>query len=59
MTIDEAKQYVGSGVVYDSGQGKQDGVISSVNSTWVFVRYSGDLHSKATDPNHLSLLAKL
>lgn len=57
MTIDEAKNLLGSGVVYKSGNGSlEDGVITSVNSTWVFVQYRGDSHSKATDPSQLEKL---
>jgi hypothetical protein len=40
MTLDEARQNIGAGVVYDPGYGsKEDGVISSVGEQYVFVRY--------------------
>jgi hypothetical protein len=57
MTIEEAKSLLGAGVVYKNGNGsREDGVITSVNNTWVFVRYRGDNHSKATDPSQLEKL---
>lgn len=45
-------------VVYrrQDGSGAEDGVITSFNHVFVFVRYKGDLHSKATDPNELEWL---
>lgn len=59
MTIEEAKNMLGAGVVYKNGNGSsEDGVITSVNSTWVFVQYRGDFHSKATDPAQLNPLAR-
>lgn len=55
MTIDEAKTSIGSGVVRH-GDKNEDGVITSVNSTYVFVQYKGDFHSKATYPDELEFL---
>ena len=58
MTIDQCRAHIGDGVVYDPGHGeREDGVITSVSATHAFVRYSGDQHSKATDPADLTLLA--
>lgn len=58
MTLEEARKHIGSGVVYDPGHGaREDGVITSVGTEYVFVRYAGDDHSKSTHPSQLSLLA--
>lgn len=58
MTIDEARDHVGDGVIYyPCGGPAEDGVITSVNDHYVFVRYTGDRHSKATRPADLLLLA--
>lgn len=54
MTIEECRAHIGAGVVY----GSEDGVITSVNDTYAFVRYSGDQHSKATHPALLVLLTR-
>lgn len=57
MTLDEARQSIGSGVVFRGGASSEDedGVITSVNDTYVFVRYGGDQHGKATRPEDLTL----
>ena len=52
MTLEEAREHVGSGVVYRG----EDGTITSVNDSFVFVRYGSDQHSKATSPGDLQLL---
>lgn len=66
MNIAEAREHIGEGVVYrpmrpGPGGGLlsqlEDGVITSVNDRYVFVRYAGDQQSKATDPEALTLLA--
>ncbi len=58
MTLDEARKRVDSGVVYRTAYGRtEDGVITSVNDSYVFVRYAGDQISKATDPQSLELLS--
>jgi hypothetical protein len=44
MTLDEARQNIGAGVVSFRGGASaedEDGVITSVNDTYVFVRYAG------------------
>lgn len=57
MTLAEARQHVGHGVVYRPRRGDaEDGVITSVNDHWVFVRYGAVGTSKATDPARLELL---
>jgi len=46
-------------VVYLSGTDRaEDGVITSVNDRYVFVRYRGWGGSKATSPEDLTLLAR-
>lgn len=58
MTLEEARDHIGHGVVYDPGHpGVEQGVITSVGFRWAFVRYGSDTHSKATDPGALTLLA--
>lgn len=58
MTLDEARAHVGSGVVYEMRDGRnEDGVITSVNDRYVFVLYRGDRGSKATEVEHLRFLA--
>lgn len=50
MTLDEARDGIGRLVVY-GGNGntmREEGVITSVNNSYVFVRYTGDMGSKAT-----------
>lgn len=53
MTIEEAKHNIGAHVVYRSGIIKH-GVITSANDWYVFVRYTGDSHSKATNARDLT-----
>lgn len=57
MDLATAAAHVGDGVVYDPGNGqpREDGVITSVNSRYVFVRYHGDTGSKATPAQALRL----
>lgn len=58
MTLDQARQHIGCGVVYSPGWGpREDGVIVRVNERYVFVRYSGSETPKATSPSDLILLA--
>jgi hypothetical protein len=61
MTLDEAREHIGNKVVYRAAHVPVDapgeeGVITSVNSSMVFVRYGSDAHSKATCPIDLSPL---
>lgn len=60
MTLQEAKQHIGDRVVYEPvHQGekhrREGGVIESVGTAYVFVRYDGDGASKATHPADLRL----
>ena len=59
MTLDEARQNIGAGVVYEPSSGgyREDGDIVSVNDRFVFVRYVGDRSAKATSPENLTLLS--
>ena len=59
MTLDEARELVGLKVVYDGGPGAlEEGVVTSVNDRFVFVRYGSDVGSKATPPERLTPLAR-
>lgn len=53
--IELAEGHVGAGVTYRSHPGArlEDGVISSWNDTFVFVRFNGDYLSKACRPEDL------
>jgi hypothetical protein len=58
MTIDEARGHIGDGVVYRSGTPRaEEGVITSVNARFAFVRYGSQTTTAATDPADLDLLA--
>ncbi len=55
MKHDDAK--AGMGVVYTDGSGKrEDGIITSFNDSYAFVRYAGDHYSKATQFEDLELM---
>lgn len=59
MTLDEARDHIGEGVVYTPAEGDpEDGVIVGASSTTVFVRYKGDLAAKGTNPADLTLLSR-
>lgn len=57
MTLDEARTHIGHAVTYHPRHGgpPEHGAITSVGDRWVFVRYSTDGTSKATDPADLEL----
>lgn len=60
MTVDEARQVIGRYVIYKPWpeappERWERGVITSVSTTLVFVRYGGDQHSKGTSPRDLEL----
>jgi hypothetical protein len=56
ITLDEAREHAGEGVVYQvSGGVTEYGTISSVGEKVVFVLYAGDRCPKATDPASLTL----
>jgi GrpB-like predicted nucleotidyltransferase (UPF0157 family) len=60
VTLEEAADHIGSTVVYAPPDGPhldETGVITAVTSRYVFVRYHGDTHSKATAPANLHLTA--
>lgn len=64
MTLDQARQALTDhgpgtyGVVYRPRPAVcEQGVITSVGAHWVFVRYAGDVHAKATDAAMLEPLA--
>ena len=56
MTSDEARGHIGHAVVY--GPTGEEGVITSVNDHWTFVRYGDDKQSQATDPAMLTLVRR-
>lgn len=57
MTLDQARKSIGRQVVYRQrySAAVEQGEITSVNSTFVFVRYDGDQHAKATAASELEL----
>ena len=58
MTIDEARAHVGDGVLYRPPCGHtEEGVITRVSGTWVFVRFGSSPAAQVTDPADLELLA--
>lgn len=61
MTLEQAREHVGHGVVYkrtdDRRRSWEQGVITSVNDTFVFVRYGSQITSAATYPEDLELMA--
>ena len=58
MSIDEARAHIGQLVVYRRlGQPPDQGVITSVNDRYVFVRYGSQVGSAATNPKDLERVA--
>ena len=60
MTLDEAREHIGDGVVYRTAHPAlpaEDGTITSANDSYVFVRYGSQRTSAATNPADLKLLA--
>lgn len=62
MTLVEARAHIGNKVVYRASHVKrtepgEEGVITSVNDRFVFVRYGPDTTAKATHPAMLDLVA--
>lgn len=59
MTLEEAREHVGSGVVYRAHPEApyEDGTITEVRGDYVFVLYVGDRAPKATHPESLQLLS--
>jgi len=61
ISMAQARDHIGDGVVYYPDPGipserAEQGVITSVNDAWVFVRYGDNTGSKATSPANLVLL---
>lgn len=55
LTLAQARNCIDRPVTYHPGHGDDEhGHITSVGDRYVFVRYQGDQHSKATDPAMLS-----
>lgn len=59
MKLSDAAERIGQKVIYSASRitPPEEGVITSVNHRYVFVRYGADVHSKATDADCLTLLA--
>jgi hypothetical protein len=58
MTLDEARENIGAGVVYNPVHGAlEDGTIMRVSEDWVHVRYGYQTITKATAAEQLTLLA--
>jgi len=61
MTLEEAADHLGHTVTYTphyyehAPDGIETGIITSVTQRYVFVRYTGDQHSKATAADRLQL----
>lgn len=58
MTLEAAAAAIGHTVTYtplDDPHRAETGEIVAVSSRYVFVRYGGDRHSKATTPDRLEL----
>ena len=60
MTIEEAAKNIGRSVTYTPFKGCDSkelefGVITSTNTSYVFVRYGADINSKATNAEDLRL----
>jgi hypothetical protein len=60
-TLDEARGRIGNGVLYRPRGGgidsTEEGTITSVNESYVFVRFGSSRTSAACDPDDLTLLA--
>ena len=53
MTIEEARAHIGDGVVYTPAHGEpEDGVITSVNDRFVFVRYGSSRRARPPNREH-------
>jgi len=59
VTLDEARLRIGEGVVYVPYIGDYEmGEIINVSERWVFVRYTGERQSKATEPARLTFASE-
>lgn len=57
MTLDEARAHIGNKVVYRHAGVPEEGVVTSVNDHYVFVRYGGNVGSQATRADDLEPIA--
>lgn len=62
MTLAEASDHVRSKVIYRPPHvpreaSGEEGIITSVNTSYVFVRYGADVGSMATPPDRIELVA--
>ena len=58
ITIEQASANIGRGVIYRRPYCEaEQGIITGVSETTVFVRYLGDMHSKGTQPGDLEWLS--
>lgn len=57
MTLKEAREYIGGAVIYLKAKNDNEriGYITSVNDTYVFVRFSFSLTSQAVRPEDLKI----
>lgn len=56
MTLEEAGRCIGARVIYTAPRGRTEyGTISSVNASFVFVRYGDSLQAQATPADRLTL----
>jgi exoribonuclease R len=60
VTLDEARAHVGDAVTYQAHHGAQveQGVVTSVNDSYVFVRFGANPTSAACRPDHLQPLRR-
>ena len=58
VTIAEAKDRVGDAVIYGGGPSAEQGYITSVNDSYVFVRFGSAAHGIACRPDDLLWLAR-
>ena len=58
MTLEQAKENIGRKVIYRPYKGgePEEGVISSVNTQFVFVRYGDDCSGQATSADDLEFI---
>ena len=58
ITIEEARANIGRGVIYRHPYCEaEQGTITGVSETTVFVHYLGDMHPKGTQPGDLEWLS--
>jgi hypothetical protein len=57
LTLEKASAHIDERVAYwRAGVPAEEGVITGVGTVYVYVRYGGDQHSKATNPADLTLI---